>query len=144
MYIVSRFTFYNINRNRKPGLTPSAGFATDLENFLSLFLLRQAPKRGAFLSEGHHFNGAPQPFMRERTYSRECLPRKKVKAESSQLIPRKHTENPGWCFCLLRMIFCDSGHLHSDHKARHATKIYEQWQGPIETALVNNLNQWSG
>jgi len=62
MYKVSRFTFYNISRNRKLGLSPSAGFATDLEYFLPLFLLRQAPKWSAFSSEGHHCNGAPQPF----------------------------------------------------------------------------------
>jgi len=29
--------------------------------------------------------------------------------------------------CLVRMIFCDSGHLHNEHKARHGTKIYEHW-----------------
>jgi len=65
IYKVCRFTFYNINRKRKPGLTPSAGFVTDLEHFLPLFLLQQAPRRGAFLSEWHHFNRAPQPFWGE-------------------------------------------------------------------------------
>ena len=45
--------------------------------------------------------------------------------------------------CLVRMIFCDSGHLHNEHKARHETKMYEHWQGPIERVRVNILNQWS-
>jgi len=28
--------------------------------------------------------------------------------------------------CLLQMIFCDSGYLHNEHKARHEAKVYEQ------------------
>jgi len=27
--------------------------------------------------------------------------------------------------CPLRMKFCDSSHLHNEHKARHETKTYE-------------------
>jgi len=27
-------------------------------------------------------------------------------------------------------------------KARHGTKIYEQWQGPKKSARVNNLMKW--
>jgi len=27
-------------------------------------------------------------------------------------------------------------------KARHGTKIYEQWQGPRKRARVNNLVKW--
>jgi len=45
------------------------------------------------LAEGSSSSSGWARVMRERTYSRECLLRKKMKAERIWLIPWKHTEN---------------------------------------------------
>ena len=68
--------------------------------------------------------------MRERTYSRECPPRKKIsktQSSDSSKAYRKPSVN-----CLLRTTLFESGHMRNEHKARHETKIYEHWQGQIE------------
>jgi len=42
------------------------------------------------------------------------------------------------------MIFCDSGHLHNEHKARGVTKTYDHWQGPMNWARATLISEMGG
>jgi len=65
------------------------------------------------------------------------------------LICRRLSPNEAWAkaierrLSVLRAYFFIQATCKRTREARHGTKIYEHWQGSMQRALVNNVNQWS-